>query len=56
VILLIITIDPAPIADAGNNITICEGETASLNGSVTFAGGGEWITSAQEYLFPTMLH
>jgi len=52
VILLIITIDPAPIADAGNNITICEGETASLNGSVTFAGGGEWITSGTGIFVP----
>ncbi|NCQ12412.1 MAG: T9SS type B sorting domain-containing protein, partial [Bacteroidetes bacterium] len=49
---IIITIDPAPIADAGNNITICEGETASLNGSVTFAGGGEWITSGTGIFVP----
>ncbi len=38
-----ITITPAPVVFAGNDISICANNaTASLNGSVTIAAGGRW--------------
>ena len=41
-----ITIQPQPVVSAGSDLTICEGSTASLNGSVTVGGSaGIWSTS-----------
>ncbi|MDQ3100845.1 MAG: gliding motility-associated C-terminal domain-containing protein, partial [Bacteroidota bacterium] len=41
-----ITITPLPVVDAGNNITVCTGSNALLNGSVTAGGStGAWASS-----------
>lgn len=40
------TINPLPIADAGNNITICSGHTAQLNAT----GGTTYLWSPSTYL------
>jgi len=38
-----ITIDPAPVVNAGDDLSACENNpTVTLNGSVTGAGGGLW--------------
>lgn len=42
---MIITIQPAPTADAGANAEICEGGTYQLNGSVENACGLSWGTT-----------
>lgn len=40
---LIVTIPPAPLVNAGSDIEACENNPAvNLNGSVIFAGGGQW--------------
>ncbi len=42
-----ITIDPAPVVNAGTNISVCENNAdVSLNGSVSFAGGAVWSGGA----------
>jgi gliding motility-associated-like protein len=41
-----IVITPAPTVNAGNDITICEGQVANLSGSVTVASGGLWTTGS----------
>ena len=38
-----ILINPAPVVDAGSNISVCSNNPlVTLNGSVEFAGGGQW--------------
>lgn len=45
-----ITISPAPIVNAGTDITVCKNNpAATLGGSVTFAGGGIWSGGAGSY-------
>jgi len=48
-----ITLTPSPQADAGNDIAICAGQIVNLNGSVTLATGGQWITSGDGTFVPT---
>lgn len=50
---VLITLTPAPIADAGTNQTICAGDIVNLNGSVTLATGGQWITNGDGTFVPT---
>jgi gliding motility-associated-like protein len=49
---VVITINPGPIVDAGNNITICKAESASLNGSISFADGGQWTSNGTGTFIP----
>lgn len=45
-----ITISPLPIVNAGTDITVCKNNAAvSLNGSISFAGGGAWSGGAGTY-------
>jgi gliding motility-associated-like protein len=51
---MVLTILPAPIVDAGNDITVCS-DTAyvQLTMSVTNAGGGVWSTTGSGYFSPS---
>ncbi|MFZ4707843.1 MAG: T9SS type A sorting domain-containing protein, partial [Bacteroidales bacterium] len=42
---LILSFDPAPTANAGNDATICEGDTHQLDGAATNYSALEWTTS-----------
>ncbi|HLV52386.1 MAG TPA: PKD domain-containing protein, partial [Cryomorphaceae bacterium] len=45
-----ITINPAPIVDAGPDQDICSNNSlVTLNGSITFAGGGQWSGGNGEF-------
>src|SRR5690606_30895174 len=47
---MIVTSTPAPIADAGTNITACENTaTVQLNGSFTVADGANWSGGAGSF-------
>lgn len=37
-----ITVDPEPTADAGADLSVCDGGSVTLNGSVTNVAGGVW--------------
>src|SRR5690606_4978780 len=42
-----VTIPPAPIVDAGNNVSSClNNSDVTLDGAVTFAAGGQWSGGA----------
>jgi gliding motility-associated-like protein len=43
---VMVNVDPAPVADAGSNVTICYGQSAQLNGS----GGVQYSWSPATYL------
>lgn len=45
----VLTIHPPPLADAGNDVTICAGHTAQLNAS----GGTQYLWSPSDYLNQT---
>lgn len=47
-----VTILPAGVANAGNNITICANTTAQLNGSITGAPTGTWSTTGSGGFIP----
>ncbi len=50
---LTISILPAPIVNAGSDVTICsDAEAVVPGGSVTHAGGGIWTTSGSGYFSP----
>jgi gliding motility-associated-like protein len=50
---MIITIAPIPVVNAGNDQTICADlNNITLNGSVNFAGGGNWTTSGSGTFSP----
>lgn len=42
---VVVTITPAPTANAGADLTVCEGSTASLTGTVTNQASITWSTS-----------
>ncbi len=51
---IIITITPLPLVDAGTDQTICQGGTASLNGSVTVGSTtGTWTSSGSGTFSPS---
>ncbi len=48
---VLVTITPAPVADAGTDITVCENNgNVQLNGAVTVASGGVWSGGDGTYL------
>ncbi len=50
----IITLTPAPTANAGTDITICaDAGTVPLNGNVTVATGGQWLTTGTGTFSPS---
>ncbi len=49
---LTITVEPNPIANAGDDITICPSTSAQLNGSVMNATGGRWTTNGNGIFIP----
>ncbi|MFZ5554143.1 MAG: PKD domain-containing protein [Bacteroidota bacterium] len=50
---IVVTLTPAPQANAGSSQTICGGEIVNLNGSVSVATGGQWTTSGDGMFVPT---
>ncbi len=42
---MVLTIQRSPIAVAGNSVTICEGETHTLDGTVSFQQSVLWVSS-----------
>jgi hypothetical protein len=49
---MVITINPIPTADAGNDQTICSADSIRLNGSVTGASSSRWTTSGTGIFIP----
>ena len=49
---IVITITPAPTANAGANQIVCDNDSIALNGSVTLASGGMWTSSGNGIFIP----
>ncbi|WMJ73025.1 gliding motility-associated C-terminal domain-containing protein [Cytophagaceae bacterium ABcell3] len=50
---LTLTITPAPVVNAGEDLTVCgDLEDVQLDGSVTVASGGQWTSSGSGYFTP----
>jgi gliding motility-associated-like protein len=48
-----ITFAPAPIANAGNNTSICADDKVFLNGNISNAAGGTWSSSGSGSFIPS---
>lgn len=50
---LLLTIDPAPLADAGDDVTVCEGtEEVQLHGTLTNSNTGTWASDGSGTFVP----
>jgi len=49
---MVITILPATLSNAGSDQSICEGISVQLNGTITPASGGQWMSSGSGSFLP----